>query len=189
MIAKKDSSRLSIRLHLLFGAIIAAFLVGGLARWAWTTELAGAVVANGTVVVDSNVKQIQHPTGGVVGAINVRDDDYVKAGDVLIHLDDTQTKANAGVFSRSLDELTARQARLEAEKDAADAIDFPEDLIAREPTDSRSPTFSLASASCSASGSRRARGRKRSSASARPSLPRRSKASSSRSTPSRRRSL
>jgi membrane fusion protein, type I secretion system len=135
MIAKKDSSRLSIRLHLLFGAIVVAFLVGGLARWAWTTELAGAVVATGTVVVDSNVKQIQHPTGGVVGAINVRDDDYVKAGDVLIHLDDTQTKANVAVFSRSLDELDARQARLEAEKDAADTIDFPEDLLARESID------------------------------------------------------
>ena len=128
------SSR-SIRRHLIVGVLVVAVLVGGLATWAWTTELAGAVIASGVVVVDSDVKKVQHPTGGVVSALNVRDDDYVKAGEVVIRLDDTQTKAHVAVFSKSLDELNARQARLEAERSSADTIRLPDDLLAREKTD------------------------------------------------------
>jgi HlyD family secretion protein len=131
---QSDSHR-SIRLHLIAGTVIGALLVAGVAGWAWTTELAGAVIANGSVVVDSDVKKVQHPTGGVVSKVNVRDDDLVQAGDVVVHLDDTQTKANAAVFSKSLDELHARHGRLEAEKNSADVITFPDELLAREKTD------------------------------------------------------
>ena len=69
----------------------------------------------GIVVVDSEVKKVQHPTGGIVGELRVRNDQRVKAGDVVVRLDDTQTKANLAVVTKSLDELYARQARLEAE--------------------------------------------------------------------------
>jgi HlyD family secretion protein len=114
---------------------VTGLLLAGLAGWARTTELAGAVIAFGVVVVDSDVKKIQHPTGGVVGEINVRDDDYVNVGDVVVRLDDTQTKANVAVFSKSLDELHAKQARLEAEKNSADRVEYPEDVLVREKTD------------------------------------------------------
>jgi HlyD family secretion protein len=114
---------------------VAAFLIAAVAGWASTAELSGAVIANGVVVVDSDVKKVQHPTGGVVSEINVRDDDYVKAGDIVIRLDATQTRANAQVYSKSLDELRARQARLDAEKDASDSIRFPTELLDREKTD------------------------------------------------------
>ena len=110
-------------------------MVVGLAGWARTTELAGAVIANGIVVVDSNVKKVQHPTGGIIGELRVRDDQLVRAGDVLVRLDDTQTKANLGVFTTNLDELRARQARQEAEKEGAEVIEFPDDLLDREATD------------------------------------------------------
>ena len=66
----------------------------GLGGWAWMTELSGAVVAPGTVVVDSHVKKVQHPTGGVVGEILARDGDRVRAGDVVIRLDETVARAN-----------------------------------------------------------------------------------------------
>src|SRR5262249_24014030 len=118
------SYRHSIRRHLLIGTLVALFIAVGLVGWAWTAELAGAVIATGVVVVDSEVKQVQHPTGGVVAELNVRNDDYVKAGDVVVRLDATQTRANAAVFSKSLDELRARQARLEAEKNNGDSIQF-----------------------------------------------------------------
>ena len=49
-----------------------------LGGWAATTELSGAVIAPGIVVVDSNVKKVQHPTGGVVGELRVRDGDHVQ---------------------------------------------------------------------------------------------------------------
>ena len=66
------------------------------AGWAWTAELAGAVIAPGVVVVELEVKQVQHPTGGVVSELNVRNDDYVKAGDVVVRLDATQTQGQRG---------------------------------------------------------------------------------------------
>jgi membrane fusion protein, type I secretion system len=135
MTAPRDNSQSSIRRHLLIGGLVGVFLVAGLARWAWSTELAGAVIASGRVVVDSNAKKVQHPTGGVVANIYVHEDDYVKAGQVVVRLDDTQTKANAAVYSHGLDELHAKRARLESEKNAADSISFPDDLLARESQD------------------------------------------------------
>lgn len=121
----------SIRRHLLAGTVAAVLLVGGVGGWAATTEISGAVMAQGLLVVDSNVKKLQHPTGGVVGDVRVRDGDHVKAGDVLVRLDDTQTRANLAIVSRGLDELAARRAREEAERDGLDSLSFPNDLLAR----------------------------------------------------------
>ena len=106
-------------------------LVAGVGGWAMTTELAGAVVGSGQLVVDSNVKKVQHPTGGVVGELRVREGDRVAAGDVLLRLDETVTRANLTIVIKSLDELSARQARLEAERDSAEAVAFPDALTAR----------------------------------------------------------
>jgi HlyD family secretion protein len=121
----------SARGAMLGGAAVAAFLVLGVGGWASTAELSGAVLAPGQVVVDSNVKKVQHPTGGVVGELAVRDGDVVRSGDLLVRLDETVTRANLGMVAKSMDELSARQARLQAEQDGADAIAFPADLTAR----------------------------------------------------------
>lgn len=111
-----------VRPHLLFGTLIAALLVIGLGGWAATANLAGAVIAAGTVVVDSNVKKVQHPTGGVVGEIKVRDGDRVQHGDLLLRLDETLTRANLAVIVSQLNELAVRQSRLRAERDGAEGI-------------------------------------------------------------------
>ena len=97
----------------------------GLGGWAAITELSGAVVAPGAVVVDSHVKKVQHPTGGVVGEILARDGDRVRAGDIVIRLDETVARANLAMVSKSLDELAARQGRLEAERDGMEQVSFP----------------------------------------------------------------
>src|SRR3954469_12583505 len=123
--------RRSIRRHLLAGVTLVVLLAGGVGGWAATTELAGAGIAPGNLVVETNVKKVQHPTGGVVGELRVRDGTPVKAGDVVVRLDDTVTRANLAIVVKSLDELAARQARLEAERDAASAPGFPADLLAR----------------------------------------------------------
>ena len=120
-----------MRRSLLGGTAVACLLAFGVGGWAATTELAGAVIAPGSLVVDSNVKKVQHPTGGVVGELRVRDGDRVKAGDVVVRLDDTQTRANLAIITKSLDELAARQARDEAERDGAKTVVFPADLLAR----------------------------------------------------------
>ena len=121
----------SIRAHVAAGLLTVLLLVGGLGGWAAVAEVAGAVIAPGVLVVESNVKTVQHPSGGVVGELLVKDGDQVRAGDVLLRLDPTQTRAKLEIISKSLDELAARQARLEAEQDGADAPRFPVDLVAR----------------------------------------------------------
>jgi HlyD family secretion protein len=123
--------RQSIKRHLLVGAAAALVLVGGLGGWATTSELSGAVIAGGQLVVDSDVKKVQHPTGGVVGELRVKDGDRVKAGDVLLRLDETQARTNLAIVTSALDELAARQARGEAERDGAQEVHFPPDLLAR----------------------------------------------------------
>lgn len=119
----------SIRSHLAAGFAAVVLLVGGAGGWAATTELAGAVVASGHFVVDSYVKKVQHPKGGVVGELLVKEGDAVKAGDVLLRLDSTQTQANLAIVTKRLHELEARLARLEAERDDLREIDFPESLL------------------------------------------------------------
>ena len=121
----------SIRTHLLGGLAVVALLAGGVGGLAATTELSGAVIAPGSLVVDSNVKKVQHPTGGVVGELRARDGDKVKAGDIVVRLDETITQANLAIVVKSLNELQSRLARLEAERDNVDAIVFPAELLAR----------------------------------------------------------
>jgi HlyD family secretion protein len=123
--------RRSINRHLLVGSAAALVLVGGVGGWATTTELSSAVVASGQLVVDSNVKKVQHPTGGVVGELRVKEGDRVKVGDVVLRLDETQARTNLAIVTSALDELAARQARGEAERDGAQEVTFPPDLLAR----------------------------------------------------------
>lgn len=125
------NSHRSIGRHLTLGGAAIVLLVGGVGGWAVTTELSGAVIASGQLVVDSNVKKVQHPTGGVVGELRVREGDRVKAGDVVVRLDETQTRAGLAIVTKALDELAARQARNEAERDAAQRVAFPPDLLGR----------------------------------------------------------
>jgi HlyD family secretion protein len=92
--------------------------------------ISGAVVASGSLVVDSNVKKVQHLTGGIVGELRVRDGDRVRAGDIVVRLDETVTRANLAIITKGLDELMARKARLESERDGADTLVFPAQLLA-----------------------------------------------------------
>jgi len=127
-----DVSR-SIRRHLMAGLLASVVLTGGAGAWATVTNLSGAVIASGHFVVDSYVKKVQHPTGGVVGEILVREGDEVKAGDIVMRLDAIQTRANLAIVTKRLDELAARLARLEAERDDLAEIAFPPHwLLARK---------------------------------------------------------
>jgi HlyD family secretion protein len=113
------------------GGIAALLLVVGIGGWAATTQLSGAVIASGKLVVDSNVKKVQHPTGGIVGELLVKEGDKVKQGDVVLRLDGTQTRSSLGIVNKAIDELRARQARNEAELNGAASVAFPAELTAR----------------------------------------------------------
>jgi HlyD family secretion protein len=122
------SAEASIRRLIIAGGVLVSVLVLGLGGWASTTEISGALIAQGTVVVDSSIKKVQHPTGGVVGEVRVRDGDRVKAGDILIRLDETVTRANLAIVTKGLNELYARKARLGAERDGVDTMAVPREL-------------------------------------------------------------
>jgi HlyD family secretion protein len=124
-------SRKSVRRHVIVGLIVVVLLAGGVGGWAATSEIKGAVIAQGSIVVDSNVKKVQHPSGGVVGELNARDGDRVHAGDIVVRLDDTVTRANLAIVTKGLNELLARKARLSAERDGAATIAFPPELTSR----------------------------------------------------------
>ncbi len=112
--------------------ILAAVLGGG---WLVFVPLAGAVVVPGNLVVQSNVKQIQHPTGGVVAEIKVQNGSRVSAGDLLVRLDATQAQASLQVVTKQLNEVRARMARLTAERDGLAEIEFPAEMVARSTDD------------------------------------------------------
>lgn len=133
---RRSSIRSSIRRHLIWGLAVVLVLVGGVGGWAATTEISGAVIAQGQVVVQTSLKDVQHPSGGVVAEILARDGDLVDAGEVLVRLDGTLTRANLALVERTLIELHALRARLAAERDGEEQIPVPEELKDRvdEPT-------------------------------------------------------
>ncbi|WP_336270581.1 HlyD family type I secretion periplasmic adaptor subunit [Vreelandella arctica] len=117
------------------GTALALFLLLGAGGWAASAQLSGAVIAQGSVTVDQNLKSIQHRDGGIVGEIAIREGDFVRAGDVLLRLEDTQTKAELSIVRSKLVELAIRRARLLAERDGLAAIEFPTDLDADDSPD------------------------------------------------------
>ncbi len=127
----RAGSSASIHRHIVVGCAVVAFLAVGLGGWASTAEISGALIAPGSLVVDSNVKKVQHPTGGVVGEVRVREGDHVKAGDILVRLDETVTRANLAIVTKGLTELYARRARLAAERDGAETVGVPKELADR----------------------------------------------------------
>ncbi|RUU14350.1 HlyD family type I secretion periplasmic adaptor subunit [Mesorhizobium sp. USDA-HM6] len=123
-----SSSRRSLSRHMIGLSLLALALVVGVGGWAATTELSSAVVAGGVVVVDDNVKKIQHLTGGIVDELLVREGDHVQAGQVLIRLDGTAVRANLAVVESTLAQLYVRQARLQAERIGASSFSVDEKL-------------------------------------------------------------
>jgi HlyD family secretion protein len=114
-------------------SLLLAVLLGG--GWLAFVPLAGAVVVPGNLVVQSNVKTIQHLAGGVVAEIKVANGTRVAAGDLLLRLDATQAQASLQMVTKQLDELRGRIARLTAERDGLSQPEFPSALMARSGED------------------------------------------------------
>jgi HlyD family secretion protein len=120
----------SLRRNMLLAfGLMTILLVSG--YWASLVEISGAVIATGKVAVSSEVKKVQHSTGGVVGEILVTNGQKVRAGDVVARLDATITRANLAIVAKSLDDMLAKRARLAAERNGMGEIDYPADLITR----------------------------------------------------------
>ena len=111
--------------------VLIAALVLGFFGLSAILQVGGAVVGSGEVAVESNVKTLIHPTGGILKALMVRDGDHVAKGQLLMRLDQGVSSVGAESAALGLEQLLARRARLEAERDGASSILFPPDLTAK----------------------------------------------------------
>ncbi len=113
------------------GVAIVGLFFGGIGVWAATAPLDSAVIAPGTVVVESYRKTIAHLEGGIVADILVRDGDVVTKGQQLIRLDTTRPQATLGLLDGRLTTARALEARLIAERDGDELIHFADSLMDR----------------------------------------------------------
>jgi HlyD family secretion protein len=125
IVVQSNSTREGLFIRTWMGLAIVLLLVVGVGGWSTTAMLAGAIIGSGQVVVDSSIKKVQHPTGGVVGEIRVKNGDLVEAGQIVMRLDATQTRAALGMIVAQLTEFRGRRARLIAERDDSPSIAFP----------------------------------------------------------------
>jgi HlyD family secretion protein len=127
----RGASRWSAGRHLGLGFSALFLLVFALGSWSALARISGAVIASGTVEVEGNRQVVQHPTGGVIAEILVRDGDTVEEGDVLVRLDGDRLSSDLTVVEGQYHEVLARKSRLAAERDNTDAIEFDAELLGR----------------------------------------------------------
>ncbi len=114
------------------GALVMALGILVMGGWLIAAPLSGAVIAAGFVKVDMNRKVIQHQEGGIVKQLLVRDGERVKAGQVLMVIEDVKLDATLDLLRTQHDGERAKAARLEAERAMSPAVKFPPELAARK---------------------------------------------------------
>ncbi|MEL7214968.1 MAG: HlyD family type I secretion periplasmic adaptor subunit [Pseudomonadota bacterium] len=124
-----EPQKWSARLPLVIGGLATIVLVGGFGSWSVLSNIAGAVIAQGQMQIQFERQVVQHPDGGVVGAIQAADGDYVQAGDVVLRLDDTTLRSELAIIEGQYFEMMARRGRLTAESEDRDVIFFDRELL------------------------------------------------------------
>lgn len=99
------------------GGMVISIVFGGLLLWSVAAPFEGAVIAPGSLTVETNHKSIQHLEGGIVSEILVSEDDTVSEGGLLLKLDATSLNAALAGQEAILVEAIATEARLIAERD------------------------------------------------------------------------
>jgi HlyD family secretion protein len=127
---------LSIRRPVALGVLATLALVLGFGLWATLTRISGAIVAQGQIEVERDRQVVQHPDGGVVAEILVSEGESVAAGQPLLRLDGSALRSELTIVEGQLSEMTARSARLTAERDGLTTLDFPPDILASAGTSS-----------------------------------------------------
>jgi HlyD family secretion protein len=125
----------SAKMPMWFGMLSVAILFGVLGVWGNFATISGAIISSGMIQGESLRQVVQHPQGGVVGAIDVKEGDRVEAGQVLIRFDDKLLRSQLTTVDSQLKEIFARRARLIAERDDADSLVFTPELVELGKTD------------------------------------------------------
>ncbi len=123
--------RWKMRPLLVTGYLTLFFLVFGIGAWGAVSRISGAVVGSGSLEVEGNRQVVQHPNGGVITAINVRDGDMVNAGDILVQLDGKDLVSELGIVEGQWFEMLAGESRLRSVRDGLADIDFDPELVSR----------------------------------------------------------
>ena len=123
----------SIAIKIGMASLLLVFGIFGI--WSVIAPLDSAAIAMGKVILDSNKKTIQHLEGGIVDKIFVGEGDFIKQGAPLIQLDETTAKARYDLLRKQFITTRASEARLIAERDNRELIDFPQDLLDAEDKD------------------------------------------------------
>lgn len=118
-----------------YGLAAIGLLFGGFFLWAAFAPLSGAIIASGFVKVDLNRKTVQHLEGGIVKEILVRDGDTVQAGQTLIIVQDERVSASVDLIEGQWLAELAKAARLQAQREGADTITYPDVLMQRSTED------------------------------------------------------
>jgi HlyD family secretion protein len=128
---KPINTEKSLRRTQLYGFVSFAMMLAVFGAWTEFADINGAVIAPATIVSESYSKKVQHREGGNVSRILVKDGDVVQAGQDLVLLDPTETKAELGIVDGQLDELRIKKARLEAQRDGVADLSLPVALLDR----------------------------------------------------------
>ncbi|MPR08702.1 HlyD family type I secretion periplasmic adaptor subunit [Microvirga tunisiensis] len=116
----------------MFGGVAALALVSAVMAWSSTMSVASASISSGKVAVEGNRKAVQHPTGGEVGVVSVREGQLVAKGQKLVQLELADAKAEATVLGSSRAAALLRAARLQAERTGSADIAFPGELLGQK---------------------------------------------------------
>jgi HlyD family secretion protein len=127
-VLRKERPRSDMRRIIGWGCVLLVLQFCCFGVWAMTVPLRGAVMAPGVIKVHSKRKAVQHLEGGIVKSIHVRENDQVKAGQLIARLDTTQIEANLGSLETKYFSVLAMEARLAAEEAGAGSITFPDEL-------------------------------------------------------------
>jgi len=102
---------------------------GGFLLWAAFAPLDEGVPSQGVVAIDTKRKAVQHLSGGIVKEVLVREGDVVREGQLLMRLDEANTRAVYEGARQRYTSFRAMQGRLQAEQSGAGKITFHPDLV------------------------------------------------------------
>ncbi|MEM7198232.1 MAG: HlyD family type I secretion periplasmic adaptor subunit, partial [Pseudomonadota bacterium] len=110
-------------LMIAFSVITLVFFILG--YWIFHTQLDSAVIANGTVTVESNRKLVQHLEGGIVSEILVENGDVVRAGQTVLRLQSKTAQSNLDAIEARYIAQLLKSARLQGEQNLQRQISVP----------------------------------------------------------------
>jgi len=115
------------------GLILLGLLASVLIALGSFVTLDAAVIAQGRLVVAGQRQAVQHPTGGMIYRVHVRDGDVLAAGSPLIEFVGTEERQTELGLASQLLSLEAQKARLVAELSEQATISWPALLKSPQP--------------------------------------------------------